>query len=256
MIAETLNHLATLTVTGRRHRRFVRSSVSLWSRAGRCRQAWAEHETRSQNAVFDAIADLKQRRTAVVLGSGLLRDVPIAALATAFDTVVLVDLVHLASVRIWLGARRLRNVRMVERDLSGYDQLAAGQAAEPLGFLRQIRYLDFVVSANLLSQIGRGVQRRLADEPVGSMPGDTAAKLVDAHLLGLAGLPCRTCLITDIAYAVIDRTGRTHEEADLLLGVAAPEATERWAWPVAPLGEESKDYQIVHQVIAARLRPR
>jgi hypothetical protein len=253
MIAETLNHLATLPITRRPHRRFIRSSVSLWSRAGRCRHAWAEHETRSQNAVFDAIADLKQRRTAVVLGSGLLRDVPIAALAKAFDTVVLVDLVHLASVRVWLGARRIGNVRAIERDLSGYDQLAAGQVPEPLGFLRQVPYLDFVVSANLLSQIGRGAQRRLTDEPVGSMPGDTAAKLVNAHLLGLTGLPCRTCLITDIAYAVIDRTGRTHEEADLLLGVAAPEATDRWAWPVAPLGEESKDYQIVHQVIAARL---
>ena len=256
MIAETLLQLATLPLTGKGHRRFIRSSVSLWSRAGRCRHAWAAHEMRSQNAVLDAMADLRQRRTAVVLGSGLLRDVPIAALAKAFDTVLLVDLVHLASVRFWLRARRFRNVRLIERDLSGYDQFAAGQAPEPLGFLRQVPYLDFVVSANLLSQIGRGVQRRLVDEPHGTMPEDAAARLISAHLTGLASLPCRTCLITDIAYAVIDRTGKTHDEADLLLGVPPPEAADRWTWPVAPLGEESKDYQIVHQVIAARLSPR
>lgn len=256
MIAETLHHLATLAFTSKAHRRFIRSSVSLWSRAGRCRRAWAEHEMRSQQAVLDALADLKQRRTAVVLGSGLLHDVPIAALAKTFDTVVLVDLVHLASVRFWLKAKRLRNVRLIERDLSGYEQLAAGEAPEPLGFLRQVPYLDFVVSANLLSQIGRGVQRRLTGDAAGSMPDNTAPQLVNAHLVGLAGLPCRTCLITDIAYAVIDRTGQTHEKADLLLGVAPPETRDRWDWPVAPLGEESKDYQIVHQVIAAQLSPR
>lgn len=255
MIAEALQQIATLPLTGKPFRRFVRSSVGLWSRAGRCRAAWSAHEMRSQKAVLDAIADLKQRRTAVILGSGLLRDVPIAELAEAFDTVVLVDLVHLASVRLWLRAHRLGNVRLIERDLSGYEALVAGQALDPLGFLRQVPYLDFVVSANLLSQIGRGVQRRLAEEPAGRMPADAAARLVAAHLDGLASLPCRTCLVTDIAYAVIDRTGRTHETADLLLGIAPPAAVDRWTWPVAPLGEESRDYQIVHDVIAARLSP-
>ncbi|TQX89927.1 MULTISPECIES: hypothetical protein [Rhizobium] len=256
MIAETLQQLATLPLTGKPFRRFVRSSVSLWSRAGRCRQAWAEHERHSQKAVLDAMADLTQRRTAVVLGSGLLRDVPIVELAQAFDRVVLVDLVHLASVRLWLKARRLGNVRLIERDLSGYDQLTAGKGLEPLGFLRQVPYLDLVVSANLLSQIGRGVQRRLSDDRKGIMPADAAARLVGAHLADLAVLPCRSCLVTDIAYAVIDRTGKIHEQADLLLGIAPPEAIERWTWPVAPLGEESRDYQIVHQVIAARLSRR
>jgi hypothetical protein len=256
MILEILQHLATLPLTGRAYRRSVPASVSLWARAGRCRKAWAEHETRSKQAVLDAVADLTQRRTAVVLGSGLLRDVPIGALAKAFDTVVLIDLVHLASVRCWLALRNYKNVRLIERDLSGYNRLAAGQDPEPLGFLRQVPYLDFVVSANLLSQIGRGVARRMAGETEGSMPPDAARRLIAAHIDGLSGLPCRTCLITDTAYEVIDRTGRTHEEADLLAGVASPEAIDRWTWPVAPLGEESPDYQIVHQVIAARLSAR
>lgn len=252
MILEALQHLFTLPLTGKPYRRFIRSSVRLWSRATRCRRQWAEHEAHSQTAVLSAVTGLKQRRTAVVLGSGLLLDVPIAELAKSFDTVVLVDLVHLASVRLRLKARRYRNVRLIERDLSGYDDLAAGKPPEPLGFLRQVPYLDFVVSANLLSQIGRGVKRRLADEAAGRMPEDSAPRLIAAHIGGLADLPCRTCLVTDIAYAVIDRTGKTHEEADLLLGVAVPEATDRWTWPVSPIGEESKDYQIVHQVIAAR----
>jgi hypothetical protein len=72
-----------------------------------------------------------------------------------------------------------------------------------------------------------------------------------AHMQGLAALRCRSCLVTDISYVVIDRTGRMQEEADLLHGIAPPEAKASWDWPVAPFGEESRDYEIVHKVIAA-----
>ena len=251
MIAEALQYLATAALTGSAHRRFVRYSVNLWSRAGRCSREWAAHEANSKKAISAAISGLSQRRTAVVLGSGLLRDVPIEDLAGSFDTVVLVDLVHLASVRLRLRGKRYRNVRLIERDLSGYDDLKAGHDPEPLGFLRSVPYLDFVVSANLLSQIGRGVKRQYEAEAPSGMPEYTVERLIAAHIEGLAVQPCRTCLVTDISYVVIDRTGKVHEEADLLHGVAPPEAKAGWDWPVAPLGEESRDYQIVHKVIAA-----
>ncbi|MBB3656367.1 hypothetical protein FHX15_001580 [Rhizobium sp. BK650] len=251
MIAEALQYLATSALTGSQHRRYIRYSVNLWSRASRCSKDWASHEANCKDAVRAAISGLSQRRTAVVLGSGLLKDVPIEDLAESFDTVVLVDLVHLVSVRLRLKGKRYRNVRLIERDLSGYDDLKAGRDPEPFGFLRGVPYLDFVVSANLLSQIGRGVKRQFETEVSSGMPADSVERLISAHLQGLADLPCRTCLVTDISYAVIDRTGKVHEEADLLHGVAPPEAKARWDWPVAPLGEESRDYQIVHKVIAA-----
>lgn len=251
MIAEALQYLATSALTGSAHRRFVRYSVNLWSRAGRCSRDWAAHEANSKGAISSAISGLTQRRTAVVLGSGLLRDVPIEQLAGSFDTVVLVDLVHLASVSLRLKGKRYRNVRLIERDLSGYDDLEAGRKPEPLGFLRSVPYLDFVVSANLLSQIGRGVKRRYEAEASPGMPADTVEHLIAAHIQGLADLPCRTCLVTDISYAVIDRTSKVHEEADLLHGVKPPDVKASWDWPVAPFGEESRDYQILHKVIAA-----
>ncbi|MBX4994082.1 hypothetical protein ABID08_003639 [Rhizobium binae] len=247
MIAEALLYAATWPLTGKTHRKFIRYSVNLWSRAGRCAAEWADHEEKSRNAIRAATADLRRKRTAVVLGSGLLRDVPIEELARAFDTVVLVDLVHLASVR--LSTKTHRNIRLIERDLSDYDELAAGREPEPLGFLRTVPYLDFVVSANLLSQIGRGVKRRCEAGDAG-MPDDTVERLIAAHIAGLSGLACRHCLVTDIAYAVIDRNGRTHEEADLLFGVSPPPSKTTWKWPVAPLGEESQDYRIEHKVIA------
>lgn len=251
MIAEALLYAATVPVTLKAHRRFIRYSVNLWSRAGRCSRQWAEHEERSKNAIRNAMAGLRQKRTAVVLGSGLLRDVPIKELAESFDTVVLVDLVHLASTRLWLRSKRYGNVRLIERDLSGYDELAAGRQPEPLAFLRNVPYLDFVVSANLLSQIGRGVKRRFDAEQNCTMPADTVAQLIGAHRSALEAAPCKTCLVTDVSYAVIDRTGKVHGEADLLHGTSLSSVQADWTWPVAPIGEESADYQIVHKVIAA-----
>ena len=251
MIAEILQYAATVPVTTRAHRGYIRYSVNLWSRARRCSSSWAVHEEKSRAAMLTAAAALRQKRTVVVLGSGLLRDVPIEALAKTFDTVVLVDLVHLASVRLWLRAKGYRNVRLIERDLSGYDELRQTGNAEPLGFLRGVPYLDLVISANLLSQIGRGVKRRFEAEQGSAMPDDTVQRLIAAHIEGLRALPCANCLVTDISYAVIDRTGKTHETADLLQGVSVPQDIKAsWSWPVAPLGEESRDYQIVHQVIA------
>ncbi|MGF0537144.1 hypothetical protein ACQQ2Q_04050 [Agrobacterium sp. ES01] len=249
MILEALNYLATWPLTTADHRSSIRYSVNLWSRASRCAKDWAAHEDNSKRAMLSAIADLKQTRTAVVLGSGLLRDVPIVELAKTFDTVVLVDLVHLASVRAWLRIKGLHNVRSIERDLSGFDALIAGREAQPLDFLRQVPYLDFVASANLLSQIGRGAKRRL--EASGQPAMEPVAQLARTHIDGLQNLPCRTCLITDIAYGLIDRTGQQHESFDLLYGAEPPMHSAQWDWPVVPLGEESPDYRIVHTVIAA-----
>src|SRR5690606_16162320 len=134
--------------------------------------------------VCDTIKGMRQRRTAVVLGSGLLRDVPIKPLARAFDTVVLVDLVHLASVRLWLKAGRLGNVRLVSRDLSGFDETLSGKSLAPLSFLRQVPYLDLVVSANLLSQIAVGAERRVETDKCAAAAG-CVPRLVEAHLRGL-----------------------------------------------------------------------
>lgn len=246
MILEALNYAATWPLTSAAHRPFIRSSVNLWARANRCRAAWAEHERRTKAAILSAAESCRQRRTVVVLGSGLLRDVPVAELSRLFDTVVLVDLVHLASVRSWLAIKRFKNIRLIERDLSGLDALLAGEAVEPLSFLRQVPYLDLVVSANLLSQIGIGAARKLeghADAEV------LVAQVVAAHLEGLGQVPAATCLVTDVSYAVIDRNSQTHETVDLMHGIDPGSIRDSWDWPVIPFGEESRDYKIVHRVI-------
>lgn len=247
MILEALNFAASVPLTAAAHRPFIRSSVNLWARANRCRAAWSDHERRTKAAILSAAEVCRQKRTAVVLGSGLLRDVPAIALSKMFDTVVLVDLVHLASVRGWIAVKGLKNIRLIERDLSGLDALLAGQPLEPLRFLRQVPYLDLVISANLLSQIGIGASRRLAGH---GEEAEICRTLIAAHVDGLAQIPAETCLVTDTGYTVLDRAGATHETVDLMHGVDVGPARQSWDWPVVPFGEESPDYQILHHVVA------
>ena len=114
-------------------------------------------------------------------------------------------------------------------------------------------YLDFVVSANLLSQIGTGIRNRLEKHPDPAMPQDALPQLIQAHLDGLSGLPCKACIITDTAFEVTDKNGARHQQEDLLHCVSVPKVARGWDWPVVPFGEESRDYQIIHTVVASEL---
>lgn len=250
MIVEAIQYAATALVTPKEFRPFIRSSLGLWGRAKRCAKAWGPHEENCHAFIHEATLPMRQRRTAVVLGSGLLRDVPIVELSKSFDTVVLVDLVHLASVRAWIKAKRLNNIRLISRDLSGLSDALAGTVPEPLSFLRQVPYLDLVISANIVSQIGVGCRRKL-ERSGHTDPDAIVAQLIRAHLDGLAQLTCSTALLTDIAYEVTDRRGTVLEAEDLLYSVPVPAAKRSWDWPVAPFGELGRDRQAVHRVIAA-----
>lgn len=250
MLAEALNFAATYAITPRRRAGEINASVALWARARRCARDWAAHETNCRAFVTKAIEALPERRVAVVLGSGLLRDVPIEALSRSFREVRLYDLQHLASVRLRAAMKGLRNVRFECRDLSGYERLIADPAStpEPLSFLRDIADLDLVISANLLSQIGVGIGRLVKNDP--AAPQDAVHRLIRAHVESLSTLSAKSSLITDISYEVMDRQGRILERDDLMHGVALPPASAGWSWQVAPFGELDPGYRAVHRVVA------
>ena len=169
---------------------------------------------------------------AAVLGSGLLRDVPVEDLARAFREVRLFDLQHLASVRLRARTKGMTNLRFVQRDL-----------AEGLGFLRDDPEIGLVISANLLSQLGVAADRNGAD----------AAAVIAGHLEGLRAAPGRRLLLTDVGFGIVLKDGSVAERHDLMHGVALPEPTETWPWPVSPYGEMDPGYKAVHDVVAIGL---
>jgi hypothetical protein len=244
--ARTRPELARLGLKG--------DAVALWSRATRCRSAWAPHEARCHAVIRAAIADLDRPHTALVLGSGLLRDVPLADLVERFQRVVLVDAVHL-----WPARRRARHpkVDLATADLSGVAAWLAGSAKErldPLAAFRADPHIDFVISANMLSQLPMAFETWRERRPgrAEGLPTDIARRIVAWHLEDLTGLRGRVCLLTDVCHREVSRDGTIIDETDLLQGETLPEPDEAWDWEVAPRGEVSRGSAHIHRVHAFR----
>lgn len=240
MLVELLHLLVTPVSLAHRRRGYLRESVLLMSRGRRCRRAWAPHLAAARAAILEACDGLPQRRVAVVLGSGLLQDVPLAELAARFERVDLVDAVHLWPARF--RARAHPNVRLITADL-----VLQPNRPEPLAALCGGDTVDFVVSANLLSQL----PILPLDRP-GFVPPDLGSRIVRAHLDGLAGLRARVCLVTDVEQIEEDRAGQVIARLDLLHGVRLGRADRRWTWDLAPFGEATRHRRLIHRVEAFR----
>jgi hypothetical protein len=225
MIAEGLVYLRSLPATPPAFRRHLGEAVGLWARGRRQRIAWAPHVANASGLIDTTIDDIKPRRKVAILGSGPLFDVPLEALARNFAEVILIDRAHLSTTSRRVS--RYANVRREWRDLAG-----------GLKFLGEIADLDWVVSMNLLSQLGAGG------------PEGKERETIDRHLDALTALPCAVTLVTDLDYRIFDRSGKRLEEFDLMHGRKLPARELQWKWEVAPLGEEGPDIRRVHSVAA------
>ncbi|WP_375463604.1 hypothetical protein [uncultured Methylobacterium sp.] len=248
MLVEWALYLGTPAPANLRRLGYLRESVSLHARSRRCRAAWAPHLAAARAVVRASIADLERRERAVILGSGLLDDVPLADLAATFARVVLVDAVH-----PWPARRQVRrhaNVGLATADLGGTARWLLGRgpiAADPLAEF--CAGADYVLSANLLSQlpilpIDRFEARGLA------VPPGLGRSIVAGHLAALDRLTGRVCLITDIEEREEDRAGTVTERLDLMHGTVLPETVHAWDWALAPFGEAARDRRLIHRVRA------
>lgn len=242
MLSELMLYATARACPGAWRLGLVGDAVALWSRATRCRHAWAPHQARCCAAVERSIAGLARRRTALVLGSGLQREIALPALLAAFERVVLVDAVHLWPAR---RAASAAGAQLAAIDLSGCAERSLGRAAgraDPLASWRGGE-VDIVVSANLLSQMPMAFERRRerhADRS-GSRsderPDEIEGRLAALHLADLLSLDARVCLLTDVRHREVGPSGTVVGETDLLQGEILPPPDETWDWEVAPRGE-------------------
>ncbi len=230
MLAELAVTAASYRATPPAFRPYLGEAVRYWSRSRRQSRAWAPHLANSRGLIDTTIDDLESRRTVVVLGSGLLLDLPLESLARTFGRVILVDRAHLSVTSERIG--RYGNVERQWRDLSPEND------AKALDFLAGITGLDWVISTGIVSHMA-----------VEAGP-DRARQVVDSHLDGLAALPCPVTLIADLDYRAVNRHGVVLDSANLLFGRAVPRSGLRWKWEVAPFGEEGRHTRRVHSVAA------
>ena len=248
MLAELLEYLTTDCPAFARRHGYLREAIALRHRHRRLARAWAPHVAAAQAVVQQAMARCPQRRTALVLGSGLLADLPLAGLAASFERVILVDAVHLRMAR--RAAARFPNVTLIHADLTGIavnldGLLATGWRGDPVptptAFLDEPG-IDLVVSANLLSQLPLLPAAALADrarlDP--SALDRFRTGVIAEHLAHLRAFEAVVCLITDTERVVTAADGTVLGVQDALHGAALPAGGEIWDWDFLPPGEAGR----------------
>jgi hypothetical protein len=206
--------------------------------------AWAEHLERTRAVIREAMSRCREHRKAVILGSGLLHDVPLAELSAAFREVILVDIVHPLATR-----RRVRgfaNVRLLAADVTGVVASMYRVASVPGAALPWATpslpvddgEVDLVASVNLLSQLPCMPERYLHHR--GAHSGEAIAafarEVIRAHVDFLSHAPGVAALISDVESLTVSTAGRVLRRTGTLYGIELPWRGEGWTWPLVPRG--------------------
>ena len=235
---------------------YVRELRALRARRRRCRAAWDSHLAHTRAVVLDAAAQCEHRRSALVIGSGLLFDVPLAELSGQFEQVVLVDIVHAWSVH--REAARFSNVRLLPLDITGVVErchdMARRRSSAPLpqrtvDCLAGERF-DLVASINVLSQLpvvpngylSHGI-RSLTD----AQRTEFSRALVTNHVDWLCSFPGIACLVTDLERLCYGDCGLVSRE-ESLWGITLPQGGRDWLWDLAPRPEMYFHLDVRHRV--------
>lgn len=250
MLAETLAWLFTPTSPTARRMGHLAESIAIAARHRRCHAAWAPHLAASRAALLDSARTAPGRRTALILGSGPLLDIPLAELAALFESVWLVDIVHPWPSR--RQARRHANVRLIEHDLTESLDRLPGIPAAPTRFLDEPG-IDWVASVNLLSQLANLPQRWL-DVHRSGLDADAVSRhgeaLMAGHLEWLARFRAPVCLLCDIEQTRLDAQGGMIDSVDYRPLLAGWRITSEWLWDLAPPGELGGGQTAFHRVAA------
>ena len=256
MILELLEYWTTDCPRYARRLGYLKEAIAIRARQSRLKAAWAPHLENSKDVILEAMDRCGRRRTALVLGSGLLLDIPIDRLAEAFETVRLVDVVHLRAARNRAAA--FPNVVLETCDVSGMaaefqQQYAAGWRGHPVPAptaFRDDSTIDFVVSANLVAQLPIFLAAALVRR--GALEGDAFDRFCRAvmqrHLDYLRSFDATACLITETKREAFDRSGRSVQAHDALYGIRLPKGRREWDWDLAPLGEVSREHALRNRV--------
>lgn len=252
MLSDLITSLTTRCSPHIRHLGYVQETLAMRKRHRARREAWQEHLDNSRRFVLSAAARCRTRNKIVVLGSGLLLDVPLAELTTLFREVVLVDVVCLPEIRKRIA--RYGNAFFFEHDVTGVaEQLYRMKLSNGIHELPGVpgpsemiaQDADLVVSLNILSQLWV-VPRAYILQPRPRVSedqlGEWCARIVERHYLFLQGLPCTVCLIADHQSVNRDKDGKVFSIRATAGTMELPEPAASWTWAIAPLGTESRSH--------------
>ena len=270
MIGLWLESLLTPCPRYLRRMGFLREQLAIEDRYQRNRASWEPHLKSSRSAILAAADSCTQHRTALILGAGLINDVPLAELAARFQQVILADILHLPRNR-----RRAEavapNITCLDFDCTGaVEKLYQAGKVDDEAAITLFRQssptlppalasgCDLTVSVNLASQLGYLPAKWLAkgrsrDEAF-SLHLRRAAAL--RHLEWLQALPGVRLLIGDRAL-VVRGLNESEVEREVILGEGDLEPPcNSWVWRFAPAPEWDRRHHLELEVGAYVLRSR
>jgi hypothetical protein len=261
MIAELIRYWTTFAPERVRKFGYLKRLIALEFRAKRCAIAWQDHQENCRNVIIKAADLCEKQDICVIIGSGLLLEVPLSALASRFKIIYLADIFHMPQVVA--QARKYFNVKLLSGDVTGVFQAIkdrkppGGQHPVPPPRIPHLKDADLIVSCTCLTQLAgpfteyfekeRGFSEQDSDKVAAQMM-ERHAKAVAQEAKGVG------VIITDVErYVMAGSTVVTR--TDLLKGIELPPPNkliynEEWSWLIAPAPEEDPARDIEHQVEA------
>lgn len=261
MLSEWLTYLVADCSPHARKLGYLRESIAIRSRYRRCKTAWQPHLENSRSALLKSLHACSNFRTALVFGSGLLLDIPLPELASRFENVWLVDLVHLPEMR--RVAHRYPNVRYLVFDVTGFQRRLKTLSPNNLNLSPPTRFLDdqnidWVASVNLLSQLPLlpldWLRKRFPGID-GAVLEEWGTQLMRQHLDYLAAFAAPACLLADMEQTTYRRNREIIEHADFATKLGLEhQALTQWRWDIAPPGEIASGIGRFHRVAAVTMK--
>ncbi len=227
---------------------YFSETVAMRRRYRRNRAAWLPHLERSRRFVLAAAERCADRNKVVILGAGLLLDVPLAELSAMFREVVLLDIVLLPEVGKMI--KKYANVNFIRNDVTNmaetlYNNIQQGARELPMAVPEcssPVENAGLVVSLNILSQLWvvprAYVLRKLP--PDEEQLDDWCRQIVESHYAFLSSLACAVCLVADHEFVKRDREGRIVSRGTTVAGLPLPRPQESWIWNIAPMGGDGQ----------------
>ncbi|MBT4738928.1 MAG: hypothetical protein HN793_07295 [Rhodospirillaceae bacterium] len=260
MLAELFRYWTTFAPERVRKFGYLKRLIDLEFRHERNEHAWADHILSCRTFIVEAADKCPKQGTAVVLGSGLLLEVPLRSLAERFDRVYLVDMFHMPQVRV--EAKKHFNVKLLYGDVTGIFAMMGegdypgGSIPAPEPRIPHLKDADLIVSVNCLTHLSPPIcahldhARHLTEFDQDRLTLQIMAAHVDAIANTATGVGA---VITDTERFVL-AGDRVVSRRDLIPGLNFPDSASRahnleWQWLMSPAGEDHETHDIEHTVV-------
>jgi hypothetical protein len=245
MLSDLITSLTTPVSPALRGLGYLDEALDMRRRAKRSRQAWQPHLDRTRRFVLSSAEQCRDHGRAVILGSGLLLDVPLAELSALFGEVVLKDVVCFPGIQKQIAT--YKNVRFVEHDVTGIAERLYRNRQQGIHQLPEVSPptrdddAGLIVSLNILSQlwvVPRAFAARtfpgIADDRI----DDWCRQIVESHYTWLRSRHGEVCLVADYEFIKRDRQERIISRDSTVYGLEMPAPDASWTWDIAPHGKD------------------